>query len=141
MNYHTFLFLGGIINLNTEKSNLYKTNELLLTEEDQLFYAFKKDVSKTNLSRKIRKNLKRNDVIESEYCYSVSGDIIQYEPFYREQLPNARYTKTLCILDNQRNVIQEIPILKVIQSRSGALNFGIDRRTFTEKLVTQKLGD
>jgi len=53
-------------------------------------------------------------------------------------LTNARYIKNLCILDDRKNVIQEVPILKVIQSRSGALNFGIDRQAFTENRQTIK---
>ncbi|OJG78406.1 hypothetical protein RV14_GL001163 [Enterococcus ratti] len=39
------------------------------------------------------------------------------------------------ILDDRRNVIQKVPILRVIQSRSGELNFGIDRQTLTEKVM------
>ncbi|EMF0082780.1 hypothetical protein PGC20_001327, partial [Enterococcus hirae] len=64
---------------------------------------------------------------------------IKNQPIYQKQLPNARYIKNLCILDDRRNVIQEVPILRVIQSRSGALNFGIDRQAFTENLMKQTI--
>ncbi|EMF0277865.1 hypothetical protein KI095_002643, partial [Enterococcus hirae] len=63
------------------------------------------------------------------------------QPNYQKQLPNARYIKNLCILDDRRNVIQEVPILRVIQARSGALNFGIDRQTLTEKVMKQTIKD
>ncbi|EOS7743666.1 hypothetical protein FMJ01_RS10325, partial [Enterococcus hirae] len=87
------------------------------------------------VSRKLRK--KKNGIIETEYCYCLPDNAVKSQPTYQKQLPNARYIKNLCILDDRRNVIQEVPILRVIQSRSGALNFGIDRQAFTENLMKQ----
>lgn len=124
--------MGGIVVLMVQENNLYATHELLLTDEDLLFYVFEKDICKLPLSRKLRKGLKRNDVIEKEYCYSISYNLVKDE-YYHEQLPKARYTKILCILNENKQIVQKVPILKVIQTRSGALNFGIDRATFTSE--------
>ncbi|EMF0393487.1 hypothetical protein JMQ88_002646, partial [Enterococcus hirae] len=97
--------------------------------------AYKKDIIKSRVSRKMRKG--KSGIIESEYCYCLPEKIIKKKRFYQNQLPNARYIKKLCILNNERRIVQEIPILRVLQSRSGALNFGIDRQAFTENLTRQ----
>ena len=114
--------------MNNQESNLYPVKDLLLEEKDYNFYAYSRDIIKSRVSRKLRK--KKNGIIETEYCYCLPDNAIKNQP----QLPNARYIKNLCILDDRRNVIQEVPILRVIQSRSGALNFGIDRQAFTEEM-------
>ncbi|MCS8593762.1 hypothetical protein, partial [Enterococcus faecium] len=92
-----------------------------------------KDIIKSRVSRKLRK--KKSGIIETEYCYCLPDNAIKNQLNYQKQLPNARYIKNLCILDDRKNIIQEVPILRVIQSRSGALNFGIDRQTLTEKMM------
>ena len=121
--------------MDSQKSNLFPVKDLLLEEEDYNFYVYSKDIIKSRVSRKLRK--KKNGIIEAEYCYCLPDNAIKSQPNYQKQLPNARYIKNLCILDDRKNVIQEIPILRVIQSRSGALNFGIDCQTFTENLMRQ----
>lgn len=78
-------------------------------------------------------------MIESEYCYCLPSKTVQFNQFYRNQLPNARYTKLLCILDDQEQAIQKVPILRVVQSETNALNFGIDRQAFTENLMKQTI--
>lgn len=119
--------------MNNQESNLYPVKDLLLEEKDYNFYAYSRDIIKSRVSRKLRK--KKNGIIETEYCYCLPDNAIKNQPTYQKQLPNARYIKNLCILDDRRNVIQEVPILRVIQSRSGALNFGIDRQALTEKVM------
>lgn len=118
--------------MENQKSNLYPVKDLLLEEKDYNFYAYSRDIIKSRVSRKLRK--KKNGIIETEYCYCLPDNVIKSQPYYQKQLPNARYIKNLCILDDRRTVIQEVPILRVIQSRSGALNFGIDRNKFTEEV-------
>ena len=125
--------------MEKQKSNLYPVKDLLLEEKDYNFYAYSRDIIKSRVSRKLRK--KKNGIIETEYCYCLPDNVIKSQPNYQKQLPNARYIKNLCILDDQKNVIQEVPILRVIQSRSGALNFGIDRQAFTENLMKQTIKD
>ncbi|ROX80055.1 hypothetical protein EGW35_13210 [Enterococcus durans] len=121
--------------MNNQESNLYPVRDLVLKEKDLIFTVYRKDIIKSRVSRKMRKG--KSGVIESEYCYCLSEKIIKKKRFYQNQLPNARYIKKLCILNNERRIVQEIPILRVIQSRSGALNFGIDRQAFTENLTRQ----
>ncbi|MWO10565.1 hypothetical protein GQM99_23990, partial [Escherichia coli] len=118
-----------------KRHNLYPVRDLVLKEKDLIFTVYGKDIIKSRVSRKLRK--KKNGIIETEYCYCLPDNAIKSQPTYQKQLPNARYIKNLCILDDRRNVIQEVPILRVIQSRSGALNFGIDRQAFTENLMKQ----
>lgn len=118
--------------MNNRESNLYPARDLVLKEKDLTFIAYRKDIIKAQVSRKMRKG--KSGVIETEYCYCLPIEIIEKQRYYQKQLPNARYVKRLCILNNERRVVQEIPILRVLQSRSGALNFGIDRSKFTEEV-------
>ncbi|EGP4808713.1 hypothetical protein FP329_002542 [Enterococcus faecium] len=120
--------------MEKQESNLHPVKDLLLKEKDFIFTVYSKDIIKSQISRKLRKKKKKNDVIESEYCYCLPSKTVQFNQFYRNQLPNARYTKLLCILDDQEQAIQKVPILKVVQSEDGALNFGIDRLAFTEEM-------
>ncbi|EGP5619864.1 MULTISPECIES: hypothetical protein [Enterococcus] len=118
--------------MDNQESNLYPVRDLVLKEKDLIFTVYRKDIIKSRVSRKMRKG--KSGIIESEYCYCLPEKIIKKKRFYQNQLPNARYIKKLCILNNERRIVQEIPILRVLQSRSGALNFGIDRSKFTEEV-------
>ncbi|EME8119723.1 hypothetical protein MZM68_002295 [Enterococcus faecium] len=118
--------------MDNQESNLYPIRDLVLKEKDLIFTVYRKDIIKSHVSRKMRKG--KNGIIESEYCYCLPEKVINSQPYYQKQLPNARYIKKLCILNNERRIVQEIPILRVLQSRSGALNFGIDRSKFTEEV-------
>ncbi|EOS7863871.1 hypothetical protein EFL14_RS14735, partial [Enterococcus hirae] len=115
-----------------QESNLYPVRDLVLKEKDLIFTAYKKDIIKSRVSRKMRKG--KSGIIETEYCYCLPDNVIKSKPYYQKQLPNARYIKKLCILNDEKKIVQEIPILRVLQSRSGALNFGIDRQAFTEEV-------
>ncbi|HHJ5066887.1 TPA: hypothetical protein ACQK1M_002010 [Enterococcus hirae] len=118
--------------MENQKSNLYPLKDLLLEEKDYNFYAYSRDIIKSRVSRKMRKG--KSGIIETEYCYGLPDNVIKSNPCYQKQLPNARYIKKLCILNEEKKIVQEIPILRVLQSRSGALNFGIDRQAFTEEM-------
>lgn len=118
--------------MRSQESNLYPVRDLVLKEKDLTFTVYRKDIIKSRVSRKMRKG--KSGIIESEYCYCLPNKIIKQQQYYQNQLSNARYVNRLCILNNERKVVQEIPILRVLQSRSGSLNFGIDRNKFTEEV-------
>lgn len=123
--------------MNNRESNLHPVEDLLLKEKDLIFTVYSKHIVKSQVSKNLRRKKKKNGILESEYCYCLPEKIIKNKPYYQKQLPNARYIKKLCILNDEKKIVQEIPILKVLQSGSGALNFGIDRQAFTENLMKQ----
>lgn len=93
-------FLGGSFILENQKSNLYSVKNLLLEEKYYNFYVYSKSIIKSRVSRKLRK--KKNGIIETEYCYCLPDNTIKSQPNYQKQLPNTRYIKNLCILDDRK---------------------------------------
>ncbi|NTP84521.1 hypothetical protein HQ862_12845 [Enterococcus faecium] len=121
--------------MNIKEENLYKKEELMLKEDQCYLLAFKKDVAKVPISRKLKTGQEHQKLIEKEYSYYISKEVVRCNSFYRSQLPHARYVKWLYILNEQKQVVQKVPVFKVIQTRRGGLMCCIDRRKFTEEMI------
>ncbi|MGM8134312.1 hypothetical protein [Enterococcus hirae] len=61
--------------MDNQESNLYLVRDLVLKEKDLIFTAYKKDIIKSRVSRKMRKG--KSGIIESEYCYCLPEKIIK----------------------------------------------------------------
>ncbi|ENZ5674546.1 hypothetical protein ACGWZA_002663 [Enterococcus hirae] len=80
--------------MDNQESNLYLVRDLVLKEKDLIFTAYKKDIIKSRVSRKMRKG--KSGIIESEYCYCLPEKIIKKNDFI----------KTNCqMLDTLRNYV------------------------------------
>lgn len=120
----------------TEANNLYKKEELLLGEDQQFLLVFLKDIVKVPVSKKLKKG--HSSLIEKEYSYHIPKESVEKNPFYSSQLPHVRYVKWLHILNEQKQIVQTVPILKVFQTRRGGLTCCIDRKTFTQEMDKNK---
>jgi predicted RNA-binding protein YlxR (DUF448 family) len=124
----------------TEKRNrgngrrLFSATELVLDGSHETFYARKKDV----LS--LPSDINKHGIFRGEQSYIIEKRNLDNDEFYRKQTQNIRYTKLLCIVDDndKQKILQKVPVVTVSSSKRGAY-FIIDRNEVTKSVKEKQI--
>ncbi|EPI04508.1 50S ribosomal protein L25 domain protein [Enterococcus faecalis 13-SD-W-01] len=117
---------------------LFTVDELMLHEEQKIFYARREDVLG------LWSDMNRNGIFFGEDAYIIEKKELDQDEFYKQQTRNMRYTEYLQIIDDEEKyepeVLLKVPIAQVSGSKKGAY-FVIDREKVTESVETMQEAD